>query len=91
MGTEVVTVSDRNPVSECIKKHLNDHIICSCGEKCYLNIFIGCGTFVRITAKCRKCDKGASVIQNVSLIDCACFDMVDYLIEKLKKQFNAKE
>ena len=78
-------------LSNFVKKHTNTYAICSCGKKCPLSIFIGCGTFIRITAKCYNCNKGLAIMENTALIDYANFDLVDYLIDEFKKRFNGSE
>lgn len=74
-------------LSGFIKKHIHNYVICSCGEKCYLTIFI-CEHFVKISAKCHNCNKGMELTENAYRIDYANFDLIDHLIEEFEKRFN---
>ena len=78
-------------LSNLVKKNTNTYAVCSCGKKCPLSIFIGCGTFIRITAKCYNCNKGLAITETTAIIDNANFDLVDHLIEEFKKRFNGSE
>ena len=78
-------------LSELVRKNTNTYAVCSCGKKCPLSIFIGCGTFIKISAKCYGCNKGLTITENTALIDNANFDLVDHLIEEFKKRFNRVE
>lgn len=76
-----------NGLNDSIVRFTKQYVTCSCGEKCHMSMYV-CEHFITISARCGNCDKGMSLTENVGMIECAGFDLVDHLIEEFEKRFN---
>ncbi len=78
-------------LSDFINRHTNTYVTCSCGKKCFLSIFIGCGYFIKISAKCYNCNKGMELTKDTASLDNTVFDLAEQLIDEFGKRFNKGE
>ncbi len=78
-----------------IKEWVQDHpkgvtFKCDCGATVNLQIRVENFRLV-FYARCWKCNKEMTFYEHTMIVDSAMFDIIDYLIENFKKEFNKNE
>ncbi len=63
---------------------------CSCGATVNLKGWVENFRFI-LYARCWKCNKEMDKYESIMLIEYANFNMVEYLVEEFKKEFNHDE
>lgn len=79
------------PIKEWMEAHPKAITFkCDCGATVNLRIWVE-NLRIVFYARCWKCNKEMTLQESTILVDNASFDIVDYLIEHFKREFNKDE